>query len=276
MERNATLFDLFWENSKLGPRTVQTFRRRLEEYAATDHEPWQLIYPGADVPLQRATDGLARLFDKRRSARTFSSVALPVRRLGRLLSAFAAGSSASRGFPSAGGLYPLEIFCLLKNVSGGPGRTAVHYNPDNHTLSVVGPLPENHADALNLDGFEGVPQLVVAFVLFPDRMTEKYGERGGRFALIEVGHAAQNLALRLVRERLIGCEIGGFLDEEIIRILSLEGTGAQVALGYACGIAPKRSPVRARLAPRKRARTRSPFEELAKFPPLAGVRTLFH
>ncbi len=71
---------------------------------------------------------------------------------------------------------------------------AAHYNADNHSLSVVGPLGESYADTLSLDGFEGVPQLIVVFVLFPDRMTEKYGERGGRFALIEVGHAAQNLA----------------------------------------------------------------------------------
>jgi SagB-type dehydrogenase family enzyme len=241
MERHAALYDLFWENSKLGPRTVQAFRRRLEEHAVTHDVADTLVYPRGDVPLARARDGLARLFEKRRSERAFSEAPLPLRRLGRALSEFAEGPGGRRSIPSAGALYPLEIFCLLERVSHGPGRVAVHYNPDNHSFSVIRPLPDPQAygNALNLDAFAGEPQAVVVFVLFPDRTTAKYGERGGRFALIEVGHAAQSFALRLARERLIGCEVGGLLDDEIIRILELDGTGAQVALGYACGLPAK-------------------------------------
>jgi SagB-type dehydrogenase family enzyme len=241
MERHAALYDLFWENSKLGPRTVQAFRRRLEEHTLTHGVAETLVYPSADVPLVRARDGLARLFEKRRSERAFSEAPLPLRQLGRALSEFAEGHGGRRGIPSAGGLYPLEIFCLLERVSDGPGRVAAHYNPDNHSLSVIRPLPglEDYRHAINLEAFAGMPQAVVVFVLFPDRTTAKYGERGGRFALIEVGHAAQSFALRLARERLIGCEVGGLLDDEIIRILELDGTGAQVALGYACGLPAK-------------------------------------
>ena len=238
MERHAALYDLFWENSKLGPRTVQAFRRRLDEHAVTHDAAESLVYPSADVPLARAGDGLARLSRKRHSERAFSEAPLRLRRLGRALSEFAADASGRRSIPSAGALYPVEIFCLLERVTNGPGRVAVHYNPDNHTFSVIRPLPDPQAyrHALNLDAFVGEPQAVVVFVLFPDRTTAKYGERGGRFALIEVGHAAQSFALRLARERLIGCEVGGLLDDEIIRILELDGTGAQVALGYACGL----------------------------------------
>ena len=241
MERHAALYDLFWENSKLGPRTVQAFRRRLEEHAVAHDVADALVYPSVDVPLARARDGLARLSQRRRSARAFSEAPLPLRRLGRALSEFAENTAGRRSIPSAGALYPVEIFCLLERVSDGPGRVAVHYNPDNHSFCVIRPLPDPQAyrNALNLDGFAGEPQAVVVFVLFPDRTTAKYGERGGRFALIEVGHAAQSFALRLARERLIGCEVGGLLDDEIIRILDLEETGAQVALGYACGLLAK-------------------------------------
>lgn len=259
MNGTSALYDLFWENSKLGRRTVPAFRRRLEHWAVADHDPEPLVYPGSDVRLRRADDRLARLIAARRSRRAFSTSPLPARRLGRLLSAFAAGTHGARGFPSAGALYPLEIFCLLENVSGSPGRAAVHYNADNHSLSVVGPLPavDDYADALTLDGFEGIPHVMVVFVLFPSLMTEKYGERGGRFALIEVGHAAQNLALRLVREGLVGCEVGGLLDDEVVRILGLDRKGAQVALGYACGLAPRAE--RARLI--SRASSKRPTDE---------------
>jgi nitroreductase len=123
-------------------------------------------------------------------------------------------------------------------VEGPLDRTATYYNHDNHSLSVVGPLPgwNELAAGVNLEVAAGVPQVVVVFVVFPERATAKYGERGGRFALIEVGHAAQNLALRLVAEGMVGCEAGGLLDEEIKRLLRLERTGAQIALGYACGL----------------------------------------
>ena len=75
------------------------------------------------------------------------------------------------------------------------------------------------------------------FVLFAERMTDKYGERGGRFALVEVGEAVQSLALRLVAEDLVGYALGGLVDEPVKRLLRLDGTRAQIALGYACGSA---------------------------------------
>jgi hypothetical protein len=40
----------------------------------------------------------------------------------------------------------------------------------------------------------------------------------------------------MVRERMVGCEAGGLLDERIKTLLRLERTGAQIALGYACAL----------------------------------------
>ena len=75
-------------------------------------------------------------------------------------------------------------------------------------------------------------------VAFAERATAKYGERGGRFALIEAGQAAQSVALRLVAEGLVGFALGGLVDDRVKRLLRLEGTDAQIVLGYACGLAP--------------------------------------
>ena len=49
----------------------------------------------------------------------------------------------------------------------------------------------------------------------------------------------QSLALRLVQHGLVGCALGGLPDDRIKRLLGLEQTTAQIALGYACGIAPR-------------------------------------
>lgn len=235
---HAALYDLFWENSKLGAVSAQAFRLRIDEYLATEQERDDLRYPAAPVPLARPRDALGLAMDARRSERAFSERPLPQRRLGALFSAFGAVADGSRAFPSAGATYPLEIFALLPNVRGPLGGRVVHYEPHAHALTPVAELPpwETYRDAVDLDGLEGIPHVIVVFVLFPGRATAKYGERGGRFALIEVGHAAQNLALRLAREGLAGCEIGGLLDERVKSLLGLEGTPAQVALGYACGL----------------------------------------
>jgi nitroreductase len=114
----------------------------------------------------------------------------------------------------------------------------VYYNHGRHSLSLVAPLPDWNVlrEAVNLEPLAGVPQLVFVFVLFPERVTSKYGERGGRFALIETGHAVQNLALRLAADGMVGCEAGGVFDERIKVLLRLERTTAQVAFGYACGL----------------------------------------
>lgn len=237
---SASLYDLFWENSKLGAVTVRNFRLRIDEYLATEQEQDDLRYPAAPVPLTRPRDALARTADARRSDRAFSERPLPQRRLGALFSAFGVAEDGSRAFPSAGGTYPLEIFALLPNVRGPLGGRVVHYEPHEHALTPVAELPpwDECRDAVNPEGFEGIPHVIVVFVILPGRATAKYGERGGRFALIEVGHAAQNLALRLAREGLAGCEIGGLLDERVKSLLGLQGTPAQIALGYACGPRP--------------------------------------
>lgn len=235
----AELYTLFWENSKLNRATIVGFRRQIEEHTRTALPGMPALqYPADDVPLPRPRDRLARRMLERRSVRAFRDEPVTRRQLGSLFSAFASSTSGSRAFASAGATYPLEVYCLVNRARGELDRTVVYYNHDNHSLAVVGRLPEweSYADAVNLEPLSGIPQLVFVFVVFPERVTSKYGERGGRFQLIEVGHAAQNLALRLVQERMVGCEAGGLLDDRVRSLLGLEGTTAQIALGYACGL----------------------------------------
>ncbi|MFP5317494.1 MAG: SagB/ThcOx family dehydrogenase, partial [Acidimicrobiia bacterium] len=182
-------------------------------------------------------DRLSRLTDRRRSQRAFGPGTLTARRLGGLLGPLAARPDGSRGHPSAGGLYPVEVFCLAGDVGGGLAGTVCCYNADNHSLTPVGPLPPwpQWSGSLNL-AVDGVPQVVLVFVLLTDRVVAKYGATGGRFALMEVGHAAQNVALRLAADGLVGCEAGGVVEPDLLRLLRLDGTPARVALAYACGL----------------------------------------
>lgn len=181
---SSELYDLFWCNSTLSRATIATFSAGIEDYAGSaDAQPPGLRYAGADLPLRRPSDRQFKQMARRRSERRFSHRPLSDRQLGAILAAFAAtGQDGRRIHGSAGGTYALEIFCLLNNcVSPAAGQVA-YYNADNHSLAAVGELPAwaSYADAVNLDTGETVPQLVVVFVLMPERMTAKYGERGGR------------------------------------------------------------------------------------------------
>lgn len=232
------LFDLFWEGSTLDAYTGPAFFRQIEEHSrvAQPARPG-LQYPAADISLTRPRDSLAKEMLERRSERGFSARPVTLRQLGSLFAAFASSRRGSRTFASAGAAYPLEVYCLVNRCEGGLGRSVAYYNHDNHSLARVGDLPPwaEYADAVNLELTAEPPQLVFVFVLLSERTTAKYGERGGRFQLIEVGHASQNLALRLVHEGMVGCEIGGLYDDRVRALLRLSGTTARVALGYACG-----------------------------------------
>lgn len=234
---SADLYELFWENSKLNPVTARAFGARIASYGASAAGSRPLRFATPDVPMMRPTDALASLMDRRRSERAFSSTPLSPRQLGRVLGAFAKSSDGSRTFPSAGATYSAEVFCLLNNVKGSLNGHAVYYDCDRHSVSIVGEIPawEHYADTVNITTV-GVPQLVFVFVVLPERTTRKYGERGGRFALLEIGHAAQNLALRLVAERMVGCAAGGLHDDSFRAMLGLRETHAHVALGYVCGL----------------------------------------
>ena len=240
-ERPATLYELFWENSKLNRVTGHAFAARIAAYDPAARLPPPFRFPTPDVALERPTDLLASLMDQRKSTRAFSAKPMSARQLGRVLGAFAASRRGSRTFPSAGATYPVEIFCLLNNVEGALNRHAIYYNHDRHSASVVCEIPpwEEYAESVNID-VSGVPQLVFVFVVVPERTTGKYGERGGRFTLIEVGHAAQNLALRLVAERMVGCAAGGLHDDVFMTLLGLREVHAHIAFGYVCGLPPRK------------------------------------
>ena len=89
---------------------------------------------------------------------------------------------------------------------------------------------------LSAQEIQGLPSLLVIFVMFPNRAVTKYGERGGRFALLEVGCAVQQLSLQIAEAPgLKGVAVGGMLDDYWKGILQLTDTPAQIVLGYVIG-----------------------------------------
>ncbi|OGY92580.1 MAG: hypothetical protein A3H70_00800 [Candidatus Komeilibacteria bacterium RIFCSPLOWO2_02_FULL_48_11] len=234
--KNAELFSLFWENSKINKRTILKFAKKLDEDARTARSVSQIFYPTEDLLLSKPKDKIAQLMSERKSTRAFTNFAFSEKQLGSLFHAFRLKETTSRLLPSAGGKYPIEVYAFLFNVQGGLNKQITYYNPDSHSLSIVAKCPDwdevKESFGLKL---KGQPAVFFIFIAIPERTIDKYGERGGRFILTEAGHYAQNLALRLALEKLGGVISGALYDDEIKKLLNLQNTNALVTLGFACG-----------------------------------------
>ncbi|MGD9014664.1 MAG: SagB/ThcOx family dehydrogenase [Candidatus Omnitrophota bacterium] len=158
---------------------------------------------------------------KRRSQRNFVSQDLDWPQISQLLWATQGitarkGGLAFRSAPSAGALYPMEVYLLSKD-------GLFHYLPNGHRLEVVGQDDLRSSLAQAALDQTSVAQASVNIVICAvyQRVTGKYGERGIRFVHIEAGHVAQNIHLQAVAMGLGSVPIGAFIDEEVKEVLSL-------------------------------------------------------
>jgi SagB-type dehydrogenase family enzyme len=141
------------------------------------------------------------------------------------------GRRGLRTAPSAGALYPLELYVVAGNVEG-LADAVYRYEPKGHELIQVGTgdfRRELASAALGQDWVRAAPATFVFAGVF-ERTTKKYGERGRRYVHMEAGTAAQNLYLQAVARDLGTVVIGAFRDEEVRDVLGLPGDHAPLAL----------------------------------------------
>jgi SagB-type dehydrogenase family enzyme len=127
-----------------------------------------------------------------------------------------------RTAPSAGALYPLEIYLVAGSVNDLPGGIW-HYLPDNHRLEHLSDtdVQPTLAHATLDQAWIREAAAVVVFTAVFGRTTRKYGKRGIRYVHIEAGHAAENLFLQAVSLGLNTVVVGAFQDDAIRNTLGL-------------------------------------------------------
>jgi SagB-type dehydrogenase family enzyme len=170
---------------------------------------------------------------ERRSVREFRDEMLPIADLAQLLWA-AQGIRNPEGFrtaPSAGALYPLEVYAVVGRVENlAPG--VYRYRPSDHSLVRVadGDRRARVAEAaLKQTWMQGAPLIVVLAAVF-DRTTHKYGPRGMRYVHMEAGHAGENLCLQAVARKLGTTVVGAFDDAALQAALNLPPEEQPLAL----------------------------------------------
>jgi len=166
----------------------------------------------------RGATFLEEILRKRESWRRFSPEPLTNEEVARVMWA-AQGVTRTWGgrtAPSAGALFPLEVYVVLE---GG----VHHYLPRNHQLLRLSGEDVREAlcsAALSQAFIRDAPATVVIAVVF-ERVTVKYGSRGERYAMIEAGHAAQNILLQATSMGLDSVPVGAFHDERVRQVLDL-------------------------------------------------------
>lgn len=166
-----------------------------------------------DIPLEEA-------IQSRRSVRSYQSTPIEFSLLGQILWA-AQGLRDPRGYrnaPSAGALYPLELYVVSQ-------EGIFHYQINQHALKRdrEGDFRSSLMQAALDQEFILQAPLTIVITAVPSRTISKYGEvRSPRYVDFEVGHVAQNVMLQASVMGLGSVPVGAFRDEEVARILELD------------------------------------------------------
>jgi SagB-type dehydrogenase family enzyme len=161
---------------------------------------------------------------ERRSVREYRDEPLSLPEIGQLLWAAQGITSPSgkRTAPSAGALYPLELYLVAGDVEGL--QVGVYkYIPHDHALKEI-TTGDKRSDltiaALKQESILKAPAVIVLSAVY-ERTRVKYGDRGDRYVHMEIGFAAQNIYLQAESLELGTVFIGAFYDESVKKILEI-------------------------------------------------------
>lgn len=185
-------------------------------------------HPALAIPLPAPKkDGalsLEQALALRHSLRAFASSPLSLADLSQLLWAGQGITrpDGKRTAPSAGALYPLDLFVVAGNVTGLVAGV-YRYVPPGHGLQFVAPGDLRTClcrAALDQDWMSAAAAILVIGAVF-ERTTGKYGRRGQQYVLIDAGLSAENICLQAVGLGLAATAVGAFRDGEVKTLLGM-------------------------------------------------------
>lgn len=170
------------------------------------------------IPLEKTLAG-------RRTVRDFKDEPLALEEISQLLWA-AQGITDPRGFrtaPSAGALYPLEVYVAAGRIAGLEAGV-YKYLPGGHALvkiSAGDKRKELSGAAFGQEWLEEGAAVLVMAAIF-EKVKGRYGERGTGYVYMEAGHAAQNVCLQAVSLNLGAGLIGAYDDTQVRRVMAMQ------------------------------------------------------
>lgn len=162
---------------------------------------------------------------KRRSIRSYKSEPLAIAEISQLLWS-AQGVTNRKGFrtaPSAGALYPLEVYIAAGKVTDLDAGIYKYYAHRHEIVNTVkgDKRSELCRAGLGQSSIKNAPAVMVFCAVF-ERVTGRYGERGIQYVHMEVGHAIQNVCLQAISLGLGSVIIGAFNDYDVKEVMNFE------------------------------------------------------
>lgn len=239
---DGSLAELFHENTKLhramaapadpadgyGVRDMDAMARAYKRYR---YHPRVALPP---VPADLGGPAFPALVAARRTRRDFAAEPVDLAELSAILrwsygvtgelDIVGGGRQPVRAAPSAGALYPAEIYLAVRAVRGLEAGL-YHYEVPDHALALL--RRGNPADLVHdvCCGQEPARQAAVVVLLSGviERTRRKYGERGYRYVLLDIGHLGENLYLACTALDLAIVPTCGFLDDEAADLIGIDG-----------------------------------------------------
>ena len=142
-----------------------------------------------------------------------------------------------RTVPSAGSRHAFETYLLVNRVEGlEPGL--YHYHGLPHKLTALDldlGMTEKINNASGKQGFPATSAVTFIWAVDVYRMFWRYQERGYRYIFLDAGHVCQNLYLAAEAAGAGACAVGAYDDDEMARLLGLDGKEQFVAYMAAVG-----------------------------------------
>lgn len=176
-------------------------------------------------PVKTGNMSVEEAIAKRRSVRTYSSSKITESNLSQLLWAAQGITDKAGGLrtaPSAGALYPLEIYVVTALVEGIE-EGLYKYNPLSHTLILKKSgniLEDIYNVSLRQDSIKNAAAVIIYCAVF-ERTAWRYKDRAAQYVYIETGHSAQNVYLQAEALNLGTVAIGAFDNKGIRKVLGL-------------------------------------------------------
>ena len=228
------------------PKNEENWPDNWKQVSYKEYDRNQSIELPIDPSVALNDSSLFVALESRRSAQEFSQEPIDLDSLSALLR-YSAGirdrhkiknwAITRRHYPSAGGLYPLEIYVAVqaKGISGMPNGV-YHYNVKKHHCESVGDADLAARLFQHLEHRHAPVTILISAVW--GRTLQKYSDWGYPLILLEAGHLAQNLILVSEALGLKTCPSVSFDDGGVDDILDFtkrdqENVIYAVALGQA-------------------------------------------
>jgi len=191
---------------------------------SSDPSQSEIILPPPNHSGSTVEDAIAQ----RRSVREYSASPITLAELSQILWAAQGitGESGGRAAPSAGALYPIELYIVPSRIEG-LSCGIYHYVPSGHKLVLFkeGNFTEGVYRAAGSQVHVRDAAAVIIFTAVRERTAQKYGESADTLIAMEAGHISENILLQSVSLGLGAVPVGGFDQRALDQLLGINGSG---------------------------------------------------